>query len=220
MWKDVNHFMNAKFGQGVIVKFLLSEKRDAVEIHHKLLQAFQKDGSTLSYVCAWITAFKAGRTSVLDEGRAGRPRLDHINSRFCCCLPKTKFIVFGLLHRSREFLWAWCMTDGLACLGSRCVVHDGHSVCSSRDSRPKWYHFNWNVADSSESDAGEFDRSCHRGWVLVLVRVFPKLCLGIGGTKVLQKNLTKNQHGETHAHSFLVHWEATGWGMVTGSWHV
>jgi hypothetical protein len=44
-----------------------------------LLRAFQEDADTFSGFSEWIIAFQMGSTSVLDECRAGRPRLDHID---------------------------------------------------------------------------------------------------------------------------------------------
>jgi hypothetical protein len=78
--KNVNHPMNAKVEQRVIIKFLSNEGADAIEIHHRLLQAFQEDVYTLSNVYEWIRVFNTWRTIVWDEHRAGRPRLDHIDS--------------------------------------------------------------------------------------------------------------------------------------------
>jgi transposase len=79
--------MDAKTEQRVIIKFLSSEGADAIEIHDRLLRAFQQDAYTISSVYEWIRAFKMGRTSVADEHRAGRPRLDHID---CKILPLFK----------------------------------------------------------------------------------------------------------------------------------
>jgi hypothetical protein len=82
------------------MKFLLSEKRDAVEIHSKIVQAFQEDGYTLSSVYEWIRVFKTGSINVLDDARVGRPRLDHIDSKILSVLKQMNFRVFGLLHKS------------------------------------------------------------------------------------------------------------------------
>jgi hypothetical protein len=73
--------MDAKMGQRVIITFLSSEGVDAIEIHSRLLQVFQEDAYTISGVYEWIRAFKTGRTSVTDEHRAGKRRLDHIDSK-------------------------------------------------------------------------------------------------------------------------------------------
>jgi transposase len=73
--------MNGKVKQRVIIKFFSSDGVDAIEILHRLLRAFQKNSHILSSVYEWIQAFKTGRTSVLDEHRAGRPRIDHSDSK-------------------------------------------------------------------------------------------------------------------------------------------
>jgi hypothetical protein len=73
--------MNAKLEEFVIMQFLWSAQRDAVEIHSRLVQAFQRDVYTFSSVYDLIRAFKTGRTSVLHADRAERPRLDYIDSK-------------------------------------------------------------------------------------------------------------------------------------------
>jgi hypothetical protein len=63
------------------MKFLWSERTDPDEIHSRLSRAFQEDPYTLSSVYKWIRAFETGRTSVLDEHRAGQSRLDRLDSK-------------------------------------------------------------------------------------------------------------------------------------------
>jgi hypothetical protein len=46
--------MNAKVEARVIIKFLSNEGAYAIEIHHRLLQAFQEDVYTISSVYEWI----------------------------------------------------------------------------------------------------------------------------------------------------------------------
>jgi hypothetical protein len=87
---DINHFMNAKLEQRVIMKFLWNEKRDAVEIHYRLSRAFQKDAYMLPSVHEWIRAFKTKHTGVLDKARAGRSRLDHLNSKIVLVFTEKK----------------------------------------------------------------------------------------------------------------------------------
>jgi hypothetical protein len=79
--KNANHSMNPKVEQRVIIKFLSNEGEDATEMHHRLLQAFHEDAYTLSSVYEWIQAFETRRTIVWDDYRAGRLRLDHIDSK-------------------------------------------------------------------------------------------------------------------------------------------
>jgi hypothetical protein len=83
--------MNVKLEQRIIIKFLWSEITDLVGIHSRLLWAFREDAYTLSSVYEWIKAFKTGRTSVLDEHRTGRPRLDHIDSKILLLFYKNQF---------------------------------------------------------------------------------------------------------------------------------
>jgi hypothetical protein len=73
------------------MKFLWSEKRDPVEIHYRLLRAFREDAYLISSVREWIRAFKTAHTIVLDELRAGRPRLDHIDSVILPLLTEESF---------------------------------------------------------------------------------------------------------------------------------
>jgi hypothetical protein len=91
MLKDINLFMNAKLEQGVIIKFLRGEDIDPVEIHHRLLCAFQEDAYELSSVYEWIRAFKPERTNLLDDHRAGRPRLDHIDPQILSPFHENEF---------------------------------------------------------------------------------------------------------------------------------
>jgi hypothetical protein len=83
--------MDAKLEQRVIIKLLSNEGADPIEIHSRLLRAFQEDAYMLSSVYEWIRAFKTGRRSVLDEHRAGRPRLDHIDSKILSLLHENGF---------------------------------------------------------------------------------------------------------------------------------
>jgi hypothetical protein len=73
------------------MKFLWSEKLDAVEIHYKLLQAFQKDACTPSNVYAWTGTIKTGHTSMLDGARVRRPRLDHIGFKILSLFAENEF---------------------------------------------------------------------------------------------------------------------------------
>jgi AraC-like DNA-binding protein len=83
--------MKAKLEQHIATRFIWSEKRDAAEIHCRLLRAFQKDTSKLSSVYESTTAFKIGRTSVLDEARARAPQLDHIGSKILSLFTANEF---------------------------------------------------------------------------------------------------------------------------------
>jgi transposase len=83
--------MNTKLEQHVIIKFLWSEDVDPVEIHHRLLRAFQEDAYVLSNVYEWIRTFKSGSTNLLDDRRAGRPRLDHIDSQILSLFRENEF---------------------------------------------------------------------------------------------------------------------------------
>jgi hypothetical protein len=74
--------MNSKLEQGVIMKFLWTEKRDAIEIRSRLFRAFQEDADAFSSVYEWIRTFLRGHTNGLDEAQAGRLRHHHIDSRF------------------------------------------------------------------------------------------------------------------------------------------
>jgi hypothetical protein len=68
--KTVNHFVKAKLEQPVIMTFLWRERTDPVEIHCRLLRAFQRDADTLLSVYEPIRAFKTGRINLLDEAPA------------------------------------------------------------------------------------------------------------------------------------------------------
>jgi hypothetical protein len=83
--------MDAKLEQRVIMQFLWSEKTDPVEIHYSLSRTFQEDAYTISSVHEWVRTFKTGRTIVLDELRAERPRLDHIGSTTVSLLTENGF---------------------------------------------------------------------------------------------------------------------------------
>jgi hypothetical protein len=79
--RNVHHPTNAKVLQSIIINFLSNEGADAIEIHQKLLRAFQEDSHIISGVDEWIRALKRGRTTVRDEHRAERLRLDDIDSK-------------------------------------------------------------------------------------------------------------------------------------------
>jgi hypothetical protein len=81
MLNDVDFSMDAKAEQCIIVKFLLNESSDAIEIHHKLLQQFQEDVYLLLSAYEWIKVFKTEFASVVDEHRGEWPRFDHIDSK-------------------------------------------------------------------------------------------------------------------------------------------
>jgi hypothetical protein len=102
-FKDVDHFVNAKLAQCVITKFLWSEKRNAIEIHSRLLRAFQADTYMLSSPYEWVRVFKTRRTSLLDElGRGSR--LDRIDFKILLLFTENEFHNVRLLHRSWGFL--------------------------------------------------------------------------------------------------------------------
>jgi hypothetical protein len=70
MLRDVIPIMDAKVEQHIIIKFLCGEGVDPVEIHSRLLHAFQEDIYTLSSIYEWIRAFRTERTNVVDEHRS------------------------------------------------------------------------------------------------------------------------------------------------------
>jgi hypothetical protein len=55
------------------------------------LHAFQTDGYRLSGVYGGIRSFKTGRTNLLDDHLAGRPRLDHIDSQILSVFQENEF---------------------------------------------------------------------------------------------------------------------------------
>jgi hypothetical protein len=73
--------MNVKLEQRIIMQFRWSEGTYPVEIHSRLLRAFQEDAYTLLSVSRLIGAFKTVHTNVLDKYRTGQPRLDYIDSK-------------------------------------------------------------------------------------------------------------------------------------------
>jgi transposase len=83
--------MHVTVKQRIISQFLWTEGADPVEIHSRLLHAFAEDAYTLSSVYEWIRAFRTGRTSVVDEHRSGRPRLDHIDSKILSLFQENEF---------------------------------------------------------------------------------------------------------------------------------
>jgi hypothetical protein len=91
--------MNAQFEQRVNIKFLWSEDIDPVEIHHRLLRAFQKSVYLLSSIYEWIRAFKSGSTNLL-----GDLALITSTFKFYRYSVKMNFIAFERLHRRWGFL--------------------------------------------------------------------------------------------------------------------
>jgi hypothetical protein len=91
MVKNVDHFMDAKLGQRAVMAFMWSEKTDPVKSYCRPARAFQVDAYAISSVHKWIGTFKTGRISVLDELRAGRPQLDHIDSKILSLFTEDTF---------------------------------------------------------------------------------------------------------------------------------
>ena len=61
------------FEQRAVIKFLTKEGERAVNIHNRLCVVYGNAAIARSSVYEWVTKFKAGKNSLQDEPRSGRP---------------------------------------------------------------------------------------------------------------------------------------------------
>jgi histone-lysine N-methyltransferase SETMAR len=72
-WFSAKLDMDIKMEQRVIIKFLVTENCQAIDIHRRLLPVFGEHTLSLRTVQEWASRFRNGRDSVGDDARSGRP---------------------------------------------------------------------------------------------------------------------------------------------------
>jgi hypothetical protein len=56
-----------------VIQFLNAKQKSTTEIHKEVVEVYGENVISCKQVSVWCNQFKEGRTSLLDEERAGRP---------------------------------------------------------------------------------------------------------------------------------------------------
>jgi histone-lysine N-methyltransferase SETMAR len=64
-----------KIGYRAVIKFFVKEGLTPNEIHSKFIKVYEDSSLSLSTIKKWAAEYKRGRTSLEDDPREGRPKM-------------------------------------------------------------------------------------------------------------------------------------------------